>query len=161
MNQEVTLYLLRSSFIYLYLMKNSKQAPRFYYPHHLVFYPVLSILFVLSLQKAFSGESQLIWLAISLCFFSVIVLAFMVRQHYALGNQDRIVRLEMRYRYFVITGKRFEQHESKLSFKQIAALRFASDEELPALVEKTVSEKLTPSSIKELIKDWVVDDMRL
>ena len=143
-------------------MNNRKQAPRYYVPHHLVFYPVMGFLFFACLNHAWQeAENKLLWFVIGLCFFSVIALAFMLRQHYALGNQDRIVRLEMRYRYFATTGKRFEPYEKVLTFKQIAALRFASDEELPLLVNKTVSEKLSPPSIKSQIKNWVVDDMRL
>ncbi|MBC7388027.1 MAG: hypothetical protein H7329_02340 [Opitutaceae bacterium] len=143
-------------------MNNQKQAPRYYVPHHLIFYPVMGVLVFACMRQAFMGyENQYIWFVIGICFFSVIALAFMLRQHYALGNQDRIVRLEMRYRYFATTGSRFEPLEKQLTFKQIAALRFASDEEMSDLIEKTVSEKLTPSLIKEKITNWVTDDMRL
>ena len=88
-------------------------------------------------------------------------LSFMMRQHYALGNQNRIVRLELRFRYFVITGERFEQLESKLQFQQLAALRFASDEELPALVKRTVMENLSSRQIKISIQNWLPDYMRV
>lgn len=143
-------------------MSSQIQAPRYYIPHHLIFYPVMGTLLFVCLNFA-SQETgnKWLWMFLALCFLSVIALAFMVRQHYALGNQDRIVRLEMRYRYFATTGKRFEPFEKQLSFKQIAALRFASDEELPALVEKVLVEKLTPSAIKKYIINWVTDDMRL
>ena len=42
----------------------------------------------------------------------------------------------MRYRYFTLTGKRFEEFEYKLTDDQIFALRFAPDSELAALVEE-------------------------
>ncbi len=143
-------------------MSSLKQSPRYYVPHHLVFYPVMGFLFFSSLNFAFRDTSnQWVWTGIALCFFSVIALSYMLRQHYALGNQDRIVRLEMRYRYFATTGKRFEPFEKSLSFKQIAALRFASDNELTALTEEAVLKKLTPAAIKENIQNWIVDDMRL
>ncbi len=85
----------------------------------------------------------------------------MMRQHYALGNQNRIVRLELRFRYYVITGKRLEPLESKLSFGQLAALRFASDEELAALVERALKENLSDRQIKKLIVRWLPDHMRV
>ena len=91
----------------------------------------------------------------------IVWLALMVRQHYALGNQNRTVRLEMRLRYYILTGKRFEQIEQQLQFKQIAALRFASDEELPALIDKTIQEKLKPDEIKRKIVNWLADEMRV
>jgi len=44
-----------------------------------------------------------------------------------------------------------------LNSKQIAALRFASDEELPPLVERTTRERLAPADIKKAIRNWVPD----
>ena len=85
----------------------------------------------------------------------------MMRQHYALTLQNRIVRVEMRLRYFQITGNRFEPVEAKLSFGQIAALRFSSDEELLSLVENTLLHDLPPGEIKKQIVDWQADHMRV
>ena len=85
----------------------------------------------------------------------------MLRQHYALGNQNRIIRLELRFRYYQITGKRIEPLEAQLRFRQLVALRFASDEELPSLVERAVKEKLTPLQIKKSIMNWSPDYMRV
>jgi hypothetical protein len=44
--------------------------------------------------------------------------------------------------------------------KQIAALRFASEQELPALVERTARESLKPDDIKRAVKVWVPDQDR-
>ena len=85
----------------------------------------------------------------------------MLRQHYALGNQNRIVRLEMRLRYYQLTGKRLEPLEEKLSFGQIAALRFASDAELLPLMERAEKENLSPKQIKQAIQNWQGDYMRV
>jgi hypothetical protein len=71
------------------------------------------------------------------------------------------VRLELRFRYYVITGKRLEPLEPNLSFGQIAALRFASDEELAALVERALKENLSPQQIKISIVHWLPDHMRV
>ena len=85
----------------------------------------------------------------------------MLRQHYALDNQNRIVRLEMRLRYFQLTGKRFEPLEQQLSFGQIAALRFASDEELLPLTDRTLKENLSAKQIKQSVTNWQGDYMRV
>jgi len=69
--------------------------------------------------------------------------------------------MEMRFRYYVLTQQRLEDVEQKLSFGQVAALRFASDEELPALLKRAVDENLSPDAIKKSIKNWVADDMRV
>lgn len=85
----------------------------------------------------------------------------MMRQHYALTCQNRIVRLEMRLRYYQLSGKRLEDIEPRISFDQLAALRFASDEELIILIEKTLQENLTPRDIKTAIRYWNADNMRV
>ena len=103
----------------------------------------------------------MLWIALIFANVLIVWLALMVRLHYALGNQDRIVRLEMRLRYYILTGKRFEQIEAQLSFGQIAALRFAPDEELPGLTEKAISEKLNSDEIKRGIINWLPDRMRV
>jgi hypothetical protein len=139
-----------------------KNHIRFYTPHHFVFYPLLLAGLIVSLWQAFSRPGQgPEWLFISLLLVLTGWLSFMLRQHYALGNQNRIVRLEMRFRYYVLTGKRLELLEGQLSFGQIAALRFASDEELPALLERTLQERLSPDVIKKSIRNWTPDLMRV
>ncbi|WP_255156231.1 DUF6526 family protein [Ferruginibacter sp. HRS2-29] len=102
-----------------------------------------------------------LWLIISAIAVFLGWSSFMMRQHYALICQNRIVRLEMRFRYFSLTGKRLETVERELTFGQIAALRFASDEELPGLLDKTLREKLSPDAIKRSIRNWLPDDMRV
>lgn len=103
----------------------------------------------------------MIWAVIAALCTCVIWLSFMMRQHYALSNQNRIVLLEMRVRYFILTGKRFEEKENKLSFKQIAALRFAPDEEFLPLLERTLNEQLSPDAIKRAVKNWNEDNRRV
>lgn len=85
----------------------------------------------------------------------------MLRQHYALNNQNRIVRLEMRLRYYQLTNTRFDPLEKQLSFDQIAALRFASDDELLPLTERALKEKLSAKDIKQAIQNWHPDYMRV
>ncbi len=85
----------------------------------------------------------------------------MLRQHYALILQNRIVRLEIRYRYFTLTGKRFEEIEYKLTDDQIFALRFAPDEEFLPLLEDAIKNNLTGDSIKKAIVHWKADYNRV
>jgi len=93
--------------------------------------------------------------------FCILYLAIMLRQHYALGNQDRIVRLEFRLRYFELYGKSSGNIEKQLTFGQVAALRFANDTEFRKLLEKAISENLDAEKIKQQITDWQPDDMRV
>lgn len=135
---------------------------RFYTPHHFIFYPLTGLLVIGSVMLGLRYEEyRLAFTLFAVCVLLMIWLSFMLRQHYALTLQDRVVRLEMRLRYYQLTNIRFEVYESKLSFKQVAALRFASDEELPALVQRTLNEDLSPDAIKKNIKNWIPDDNRV
>ncbi|WP_432671499.1 DUF6526 family protein [Flavobacterium sp. SM2513] len=143
-------------------MQNNKNHVRFYPPHHFVFYPIVLLLLTSSVYYAVTDENnQKIWLFISAIILIIGWLAFMLRQHYALVLQNRIVRQELRYRYFVITGTRFEAMENLLNDSQLFALRFASDAELPNLVQKAVSEKMSGNAIKKNIVNWLPDYHRV
>ena len=139
-----------------------KNHVKYYPPHHFVLLPLLMIAIIISVYNIFHSPFQqvfYIWITIVLVF--IFYVAVMLRQHYALDNQNRIVRLEMRLRYFQLTGKRFEPLEQQLSFGQIAALRFASDEELLPLTERTLKENLSAKQIKQSITNWQGDYMRV
>jgi Family of unknown function (DUF6526) len=77
---------------------------------------------------------------------------------FALQAQDRAIRAEENFRYFILTGKPLDKG---LHLGQIIALRFASDEELPALVKRTLDEKLTPKQIKQAVEKWRADHHRV
>ena len=145
-------------------MKNQNYSNyiKFYPPHHFIYLPLLGFLQILGIWKIFNDESnQLIWILFSVVIFLFIYLALMVRQHYALGNQNRIVRLEFKLRYFELFGKNSDDVESKLSFGQIAALRFAYDDEFKVLLEKAVQQNLSADEIKKAITQWKGDYNRI
>lgn len=106
-------------------------------------------------------DKKLEWLLFSLLSFSILYLALMLRQHYALNNQNRIVRLEFRLRHFELFGKSASYIESQLTFDQIAALRFADDFEYKELLELALKDGLKGDEIKKRIKNWQADTMRV
>lgn len=134
---------------------------RFYAPHHFVFYPVMTILLGMCGYFTWKASDPMPYILISILFFCVIWLSFMMRQHYALTLQNRIVRLEVRYRYFTLTGKRLEEIEHQLKDSQLFALRFASDEEFLPLLESAINEKLSGTKIKKAIVNWKADHHRV
>jgi len=141
--------------------QNYSNHTRYYIPHHFIFYPVVLICTGVSAYLMLHQEGQeLIWLAMMVLFLLLAALSFMMRQHYALNNQNRIVRLEVYYRYFASTNKRLDTLPQPLSFGQLAALRFASDEEFVGLTERAINEKLSPDEIKKMIINWKPDYMR-
>jgi hypothetical protein len=76
---------------------------------------------------------------------------------YTTKLQDRIIRLEMKVRGMTLLTPAQQVVLARLSRPQVVALRFASDAELPALVEQADREKLTADQIKRAIKTWVPD----
>ena len=92
-------------------------------------------------------------LALSAAVFTLLLIS----RAYTTRLQDRIIRLEMRVRVARLLTPEQQRQFEQLSIKQIVALRFASDAELPALLERTVREKLAPADIKRAITVWVPD----
>lgn len=142
-------------------VQNFRNHIRFYPPHHFVYYPVLMLFLISSIYFAFTTDDQLIWTFLSVAFVFLFCLAYMLRQHYALTLQNRIVKTELRYRYFVLSGERLESVEYKFTDDQLFALRFASDGEFLSLVERTLNENLTGDAIKKAIIHWKGDYSRV
>lgn len=142
--------------------QNYNNHIRFYPPHHFVFYPVSFALTAAAGWYAWhDSANRPLWLFITAILILVIWVAFMLRQHYALILQNRIVLLELRYRYFTVTGERFEPLEQQLTQAQLFALRFAPNDELPALTQKAITENLSAKAIKKSIVNWLPDYSRV
>jgi hypothetical protein len=90
---------------------------------------------------------------------SALVLTSMSRL-YITTLQDRIIRLEMQVRAEKVLAAPQQALLARLRPKQVAALRFAGDEELGALVERTSAEDLKPADIKKAITNWQPDYLR-
>ncbi|OOV16154.1 DUF6526 family protein [Flavobacterium sp. LM4] len=138
-----------------------KNHIRFYPPHHFVYYPILIMFMLFAIYFAFTTAEKLLWGFITVIFIFLFCLAFMLRQHYALILQNRIVKLELRYRYFVLTGTRFETIEYKFTEDQLFAFRFASDTEFLSLIDRALAENLSGDAIKQAIVNWKGDYNRV
>lgn len=76
---------------------------------------------------------------------------------FALRLQTRIIRMEMDAR---LRRLGLERELAQLLMPQLVALRFASDQELPALAQRALSEQLTSDQIKRAVTSWQADRMR-
>ncbi|MFZ0734311.1 MAG: DUF6526 family protein [Candidatus Sulfotelmatobacter sp.] len=92
--------------------------------------------------------------------FAMFVLLFKVRL-YALKVQDRVIRLEEQLRLMRVLPEPLRSRISELTVDQLCGLRFASDPELPKLVEFTLSQKPSRKEIKKGIQNWRPDYWRV
>jgi hypothetical protein len=107
------------------------------------------VLFVLRTPAVFT-------VALLLLASAVVGLVVLIRR-YTTRLQDRIIRLEMRLRLAAL-GR--EQDMTRLSTRQVIALRFASDVELTTLIDRALAENMTGDQIKRAVTHWQADRMR-
>ena len=126
---------------------------------HLILLPILTINFGLSIYWAVHDPAHRLALDLWLIVLAFALLLINVKTRtYALRIQDRVIRLEERLRISALCSPE-EAHA--LSTRQLIALRFASDAEVPALVRRTLAENLEPKQIKEGISVWRPDYARV
>jgi|SRR5215471_8494590 len=90
-----------------------------------------------------------------------LVVAFLYARVFALTVQDRVIRLEMRLRLREVLPADLQPRIHELTRRQLVALRFAGDRELPALVRRVLDERLVDAkAIKGLVQDWQADHLR-
>jgi hypothetical protein len=79
----------------------------------------------------------------------------------ALTVQNRVIRLEMRLRLKDVLPAAMHPRIRELTVRQLVALRFAGDAELPSLVERTLKGEFeSAKAIKQAITDWQPDYLR-
>jgi len=128
-------------------------------PFHYFALPVLAITWIVSVVFLVRHPGLLhLWVVV---FNTAIIVAVIRSRQFALKVQDRVIRLEERERLASLLPDSLRPQIMKLSEGQLIALRFASDEEVPALVERTLSGNLSPADIKKAIKTWRPDYWRV
>lgn len=130
-----------------------------YPPYHYVATPILAInlfvaLWLLYRDPGFAAAWQVV-MAVGL-----VALAWAARIM-ALTVQDRVIRLEERLRLKALLPEPMHGVVDGLKRGQYIALRFAPDEEVPALVDKIRRGELTTAAdIKKAIHHWRPDYLR-
>lgn len=139
--------------------QNFKNHTRLVFSYHgLTLLPLLALLIGSIMNLVHSDESN-DYSAALLVLVSVILLSiFFHARSFALKAQDRAIRAEENLRHLVLTGKLLD---SRLNIHQVIALRFASDEEFPALAQKAADNNWSNKEIKKQIGRWREDRYRV
>ncbi len=122
----------------------------------LLFIGAILAIFNIVRHKPNEGGYISTWL-IALLFVCMAIVFIYIRQ-FPLKAQDRAIRAEQALRYYILTQKPLS-HE--LTVYQVAALRFAADDEFIFLVDRALGEKLSPEDIKKAIQNWKADHHRV
>ena len=142
--------------------QNLQNHARLYPPFHFFVLPMLLLNFIFSIYVTIHHWPEHRILFLWWIFMSVVLFLLAARaRDRALIAQDRIIRLEERLRLLALLPAEDRAHIGDLSCKQFVALRFASDDELPALFRMTLTQNLEPKAIKESIVNWRGDYYRV
>ena len=140
-------------------MQEYKNHQRYSVLFHLVTLPLLLAVIIGSFFNLFNSTKENIYSASLICLLSILVMiiAFKARG-FALKAQDRAIRAEENFRYFMLTNKLLD---SRLTMGQVIALRFAADDEFVTLAQKAANEKMSGGEIKKAIRNWRPDHYRV
>lgn len=139
-----------------------KNHARYHPPTHFFVAPILLINLAFSIYSTIHYWPQhhplfLWWIVMSFALIGLLGIA----RNSALKAQDRIIRLEERLRLSALLPSADLARSHALTEPHLIALRFASDDELPHLVSRTLAENLTPKQIKQTITTWRPDYFRV
>lgn len=131
---------------------------------HFVVGPILLVNFLWACYRLFRGMpyqpvfDRLLDMLVALALVAV----FFFARIFALTVQDRVIRLEERLRLASLLPDDLRPRIPELTRSQLVALRFASDEELPALTRQVLDQRMrNPNEIKQQIRSWRGDHLRV
>jgi len=91
-----------------------------------------------------------------------ILVAALASRTMPLRAQDRLIRFEERTRLGALLPPELRGRVGDLNERQLIALRFAPDDEVPELVRRCLAGELKASTdIKRAIKNWRADHFRV
>ena len=127
-------------------------------PIHTTVVWLFAIVALVLMVEQLRGSNTRDW-AIIVAILAIFELGWISRI-YTVKLQDRIIMLEEKVRAAELLPAGGDAQLAKLTSKQVAALRFASDDEFGALLERAARENLAPKDIKAAIKTWRPDFRR-
>jgi hypothetical protein len=140
--------------------QNFSNHTRFVPSYHFFVVPILSLnvgwaIFRL-FRPGFSWDG-LVHVLVALALWFLMLNARM----FALSVQDRVIRLEERQRLNQLLPDDLKPRIDDFTVNQLVSLRFAGDQELPALARKVLTDKVADrKTIKQMVKNWRADELR-
>lgn len=129
--------------------------------YHFILFGVLVLSLIgacVNLYNSFGDQTRLYSASLLVVVFVCLLMLFYYARSFPLKAQDRAIRAEENLRHFVMTGRMLD---SRLTMRQVIALRFASDEEFVALSKRAADEGLSSDDIKRAVKNWRADLYRV
>ncbi len=140
--------------------QNYKNHARLIPGFHFFVLPVLLVNVLYSVWLAWSAPSFGVGFGVMVA-VALLMTALLARLM-SLKAQDRVIRLEMRLRMREVLPADLHGRINDVTPEQLIGLRFAGDGELADLVRQTLDGSLaTRKSIKEAVKDWQADNLRV
>ncbi|MGQ0703736.1 MAG: DUF6526 family protein [Gemmatimonadales bacterium] len=132
---------------------------RYLLPWHFIVMPLLGANAALQIKQAV--EEPGFWPIWNAVVASAVVVAFMCARWMAKRVQDRVVRLEETLRLErLLPGRGFDIE--KLTVDQLVGIRFASDGEVPHLVDRILAgELVSRDDVKKAVQHWRSDHLRV
>lgn len=138
------------------------------YQNHVRWYPLVHFVIVPLLVLNFFWQIAMLWQApswdraewvvMAVVFFLIIFAA----RTQALKAQDRLIRLEEQLRYHRVLPADIAERACAMPPGRIIALRFAPDDELGGLVERTLNGEFGKTrEIKMAVRNWRGDHLRV
>jgi hypothetical protein len=139
------------------------------YANHTRIFPLFHRVLFGLLLLALIGSGVNIWRAVAhyhgrtsaaliLLLTGCVIITALCARIFALRAQDRAIRAEENLRHYVLVGTLLDP---RVTIQQVIALRFASDEEFPALAQKAAADGMTPDAIKRAVTNWRADNWRV
>jgi hypothetical protein len=129
--------------------------------YHFVLFGIIALTLIgslVNLYYSFGDHSRLYNASLIVALAIAMLILFFLARVFPLKAQDRAIRAEESLRYYILSGKRMD---SRLTMRQIIALRFASDGEFVQLAQRAADESLPMPAIKQSVKNWRADHDRL
>ncbi len=141
--------------------QNFENHTRWYPLVHFIVMPMLTANLFYQFYRF--GTERSLDRAMQIVLAAAVILGTIAARFQALRVQDRLIKTEERLRYErLLSPEKAAAALERLRARHIISLRFASDEELPSLIERVISGELnTSKEIKREIKNWRPDHFRV